>query len=209
MKITFDSLIPFTFNLQSVKFNFRKLKYFAVLAFPMAACVAFLTGGILTLLPVFLIFGVVPLVELLLPPDHTNFNDEEKEVRANDAFFDWFLYLLVPILAGVLLLFLFSISAQNLAVSDLIGRTLSMGVLCAVAINLGHELGHRSNRFEQFLGEIALLISLENHFLPYHNLGHHRNVGTPERPRDCSPKRTCLHILDSFAIRQLSASVAV
>jgi alkane 1-monooxygenase len=32
------------------------------------------------------------------------------------------------------------------------------------------------------LGEIALLISLENHFLPYHNLGHHRNVATPEDP---------------------------
>jgi alkane 1-monooxygenase len=37
-------------------------------------------------------------------------------------------------------------------------------------------------RIEQFLGEILLTSSLENHFLPYHNRGHHTNVGTPQDP---------------------------
>jgi len=58
-----------------------------------------------------------------------------------------------------------------------------MGILCGIfGINVGHELGHRSNRFEQFLGEILLLTSLETHFLPYHNSGHHHNVATPKDP---------------------------
>lgn len=55
--------------------------------------------------------------------------------------------------------------------------------MCGVfGINLGHELGHRSNRAEQFLGEILLLTSLENHFLPYHNYCHHKHVATPNDP---------------------------
>jgi alkane 1-monooxygenase len=48
--------------------------------------------------------------------------------------------------------------------------------------NLGHELGHRSNRAERFLGELLLLTSLENHFLPYHNYGHHKLVATAQDP---------------------------
>jgi alkane 1-monooxygenase len=182
MKILFDSFAQNSFSIQSVKLNIGKLKYFAVLAFPLAACVAFTTNGFLTLLPAILIFGLVPLIELLLPPDHTNFSEKEKTNLRNDSFFDWFLYLMIPILVSVLVLFLFSVSANNLTTFDFIGRVFSMGVLGGVSITLGHELGHRTNRLEQFLGEIALLISLENHFLPYHNLGHHRNVATPKDP---------------------------
>jgi len=182
MKITFDSIIPATYNLQSVISTIRKLKYGAVLVIPFSAIPAFFANGVLTLLPVYFFFVLVPVAELFLGPDHTNFSEQEKSGRLNDAFFDWLLYLLVPILVSVGVLFLFTISDSKIALSDLIGRTASMGMVCAVAINLGHELGHRANRLEQFLGETALLISLENHFLPYHNLGHHRNVATPEDP---------------------------
>ena len=58
-----------------------------------------------------------------------------------------------------------------------------MGILCGVfGINVGHELGHRNDRFAQFMGEILLLTSLETHFLPYHNSGHHLNVATHDDP---------------------------
>ena len=49
-----------------------------------------------------------------------------------------------------------------------------------IGINVGHELGHRNNRFDEFVGEILLLTSLDTHFLPYHNGGHHFNVATPK-----------------------------
>jgi len=55
-----------------------------------------------------------------------------------------------------------------------------MGIMCGVlGINLGHELGHRLNATDQILGELMLLTSLNTHFLPYHNGGHHFNVATP------------------------------
>jgi len=58
-----------------------------------------------------------------------------------------------------------------------------MGLMCGVfGINIAHELGHRRSRLERLLAEIMLLTSLEMHFLPYHNRGHHLNVATPDDP---------------------------
>ena len=113
MKIAFDSLIPISFRFDAVKTNVGRLKYFVVLAFPLSAFAAFASSGILTLLPAILLFVVVPILELIIKPDHTNFDDNEKDARANTLFFDWFLYALIPILLAVLLAFLFSISAEK------------------------------------------------------------------------------------------------
>ena len=69
---------------------------------------------------------------------------------------------------------------ESLTITEKIGRISSMGIMCGVfGINLGHELGHRLNKTEKFLGELMLLTSLNTHFLPYHNGGHHFNVATP------------------------------
>jgi len=58
-----------------------------------------------------------------------------------------------------------------------------MGLLCGTfGINVGHELGHRVNRFEQILAKALLLTSLYMHFFVEHNKGHHKNVATREDP---------------------------
>ena len=106
--------------------------------------------------------------------------EKEKLLAEKDPFYNLLLYLMVPLQVAYLIWFL---KLESVASSDSFGRALSMGIMCGViGINVGHELGHRLNRFEQFLGEILLLTSLENHFLPYHNRGHHTNVGTPSDP---------------------------
>ena len=56
----------------------------------------------------------------------------------------------------------------------------SMGIMSTIiGINVGHELGHRNNKLDEFLGGLLLLSTLNTHFLPYHNGGHHYNVATP------------------------------
>jgi alkane 1-monooxygenase len=56
-----------------------------------------------------------------------------------------------------------------------------MGTILGVnGINIGHELGHKTkDKFKTFLAHIMLLTSIQNHFIPYHNSGHHRDVATP------------------------------
>ena len=66
---------------------------------------------------------------------------------------------------------------------DTAGRIWVMGLLCGVfGINVGHELGHRVNAFEQTLAKALLLTSLYMHFFTEHNKGHHKRVATPDDP---------------------------
>jgi alkane 1-monooxygenase len=160
----------------------KKLKYLSILALPLTVFVSFNSSGVLTFLPVFVFFGLVPLLEMAFQPDAKNLDERERELAANDKYFDFLLYLMLPIQWGFLFYFFFTIS-ETTATLDLAGKIVSMGIMCGViGINLGHELGHRLSKVEQLIGEVLLLSSLENHFLPYHNRGHHHNVGTPNDP---------------------------
>ncbi|KUO68144.1 MAG: fatty acid desaturase [Lutibacter sp. BRH_c52] len=159
-----------------------KLKYLSAFLLAATVYVSFTNVGIWTYLPLLFSFGLIPLVELLFKPDAKNLSEEEKKKAATDSYFNLVLYAVVVLQVAFLIYFLMVIQ-ENLTTFDLIGRIVSMGILCGIfGINVGHELGHRSNRFEQFLGEILLLSSLETHFLPYHNSGHHHNVATPKDP---------------------------
>lgn len=157
----------------------NRLKYFFVYLLPLSVYASFNTTGILTFLPMILFFGFVPLLELTLKPDAGNMDKKIAHDEKNKTLYDWILYMAVPMQLGFLIYFLFIIQSTPVGSLEFFGRISSMGLLCGVlGINVGHELGHRLNRTEQFLGEVLLLTSLDTHFLPYHNAGHHRNVAT-------------------------------
>jgi len=161
----------------------KKLKYFIVFLLPVTVYLAFTNTSWWTFLPIIVYFGLVPLFELLLKPDKSNFDIAEEEKAKTDIFYDLILLLTVPVQIGFLIFFLFTIRDTAAWSMEFFGRISAMGLMCGVfGINIGHELGHRSNRGQRFLGEILLLTSLEMHFLPYHNSGHHFNVATPNDP---------------------------
>lgn len=160
----------------------KKLKYLTIFLLPLTVILSFTQSGYLTYTPIVIFFGIIPLLELLLPKDASNLEGKERELAEHDPFYSWLIYSLVPLQYGFLIWFLFVITETN-STLEIVGRVSAMGIMCGViGINVGHELGHRLNRAEQFLGELLLLTSLENHFLPYHNRGHHTNVATPGDP---------------------------
>ena len=160
----------------------NKLKYLSAFILALTVSIALTNKGIYTYLPVAVAFGIIPLIELFFKPNESNLNDIERELAKKDPFFNWLLYAVVPIQIIGVCYFLISIQ-EELSTFELVGRISALGILCGIfGINVGHELGHRSNRFQQFLGEILLITSLESHFLPYHNSGHHYNVATPNDP---------------------------
>ncbi|MBP6389414.1 MAG: alkane 1-monooxygenase [Flavobacteriales bacterium] len=128
-------------------------------------------------------FGFVPLRELLADPDHRNLTTAEEEVIGRDRLFDLLLYLMVPIVWGLLAYFLWRIAQPGQPWMDVLGRILSMGIVLGVyGINVGHELGHRSKGWERDLARVLLTSSLYAHFIIEHNRGHHRRVATIEDP---------------------------
>lgn len=156
-----------------------RLKYLLVYTLPVSVYVSFNSTGILTFFPIILFFGIVPFLELLTRPDSENLDKKIAQDEKNRSFYDWILYLAIPIQLSFLIYFLFVIQNTPFGTLEFFGRISAMGLMCGVlGINVGHELGHRNNRAQQFLGEILLLTSLDAHFLPYHNGGHHRNVAT-------------------------------
>jgi alkane 1-monooxygenase len=128
-------------------------------------------------------WGFIPLMELMIKPDPKNMSAAEEELVKADKVYDTMLYLIVVLQFAALYMFLQSMRTGDLSWVDTAGRIWVMGMLCGTfGINVGHELGHRVNKFEQTLAKMLLLTSLYMHFFIEHNKGHHKNVATPQDP---------------------------
>lgn len=136
-----------------------------------------------TFLPVMYSFMAIPLFELFMGPDPSNFSKDQEESRLDNILYDLQIYLMVPIQVFTLGYFLFSMQENGLLIMDKIGRISSMGLCCGIlGINIGHELGHRTKWYERWMAKINLMTSLNMHFMHEHNKHHHQMVSTPEDP---------------------------
>ncbi|MBU6159163.1 MAG: alkane 1-monooxygenase [Bacteroidetes bacterium] len=165
------------------RLSMRWYKYLSPFVVFVLAYFAFTMKGWLTFLPAIYGFVFIPLLELWMRPDEKNFSAAEEEIAKKDTKYDLILYAIVPLQYFFLFLFLISFSQPEIGTLEIVGRIVSMGLLCGVfGINVAHELGHRVNAFEQFLAKSLLLTSQYIHFFIEHNKGHHKHVGTPEDP---------------------------
>lgn len=159
----------------------KALKYFSILILPVLVYLSFTNYGWKTHLPAIVFFGIVPLLEFFIKPNKENFSKDEENKEKENKLYTYLLYLTLPVQIFFLIFFFYAIQENGLKNSEIFGRIFAMGIMCGViGINVGHELGHRNNRVDEFIGEVLLLTSLNTHFLPYHNGGHHFNVATPK-----------------------------
>lgn len=71
----------------------------------------------------------------------------------------------------------------HLGTIEKIALFFSIGVMSGtIGITYAHELAHQKPKFERWLGDILLAMSLYSHFRSEHLLVHHRYVGTPKDP---------------------------
>ncbi len=161
----------------------KDLKYLFAYIVPLLALIGLLAQGWWSYLLVIFVFGVVPFIEPLLSGSEENMSIEEKESQLSKKFFDYLLYFNVVIVYGILGLFIYTLNTADLSTFELIGSTLSVGiVLGACGINVAHELGHRRNIWENRMAQALLLPNLYMHFFIEHNQGHHKNVATDLDP---------------------------
>ena len=159
----------------------KKYYFLFIYSLPLVVYISLVSTGWKTLLPVLIYFGLVPLIELFFQPDPSNIDKSLESKMKEDTFYDWIILLIIPLHLFLLIKFLFVIDTTVVGSIEFYGRMSSIGIMLGVSgINLGHELGHRNNKGLQNLGELLLLTSLNTHFLPYHNAGHHLNVATPK-----------------------------
>lgn len=160
-----------------------KMKYLLAYSIPLISILGINEQGIASYSGVIFSFVILPILELVMPIDKSNYSESRIKSRLENNIFDYLLYVNILIVYGVLLFTLIKITNTKLELYELIGTILSLGiVLGANGINVAHELGHRKKRWERILGKLLLVPSHYTHFFVEHNLGHHLHVATPEDP---------------------------
>jgi alkane 1-monooxygenase len=129
-----------------------------------------------------LVFGVFPLLDLLIGVDPSNPPDSIVKWLEQDRYYRWCTYAFIPIQYAGLVFACWLWSSGDLGTVDSVGLALSVGVVSGVAINTAHELGHKRASLERWLSKVALAQSGYGHFFIEHNRGHHVRVATPEDP---------------------------
>jgi len=162
----------------------RDLRYLFAYTLPLSAALAVYLQGWWSYAAVAYAFGIIPILDLLVPQARSNEDGEETgERKLVGRFFDWLLYLNLPIFYGLLAYCFATVATTPLATYELLGLMLSVGIIAgSLGINVAHELGHRPTRSEQVLAQALLLPCLYMHFYIEHNRGHHKHVGTPHDP---------------------------
>ncbi len=168
--------------------NWKAFKYATPILIYALSVNAFFAKDIGIFLPLIVVWIGIPVLELLFKPDPSNMDAAEEEIAKTDRTYDYLLYMIVPMQYVALFLFLNSFTQEGIEGWMIAGRIFVMGLLCGTfGINVGHELGHRTVRFEQQLAKTLLLTSLYMHFYIEHNRGHHKRVSTPEDPSSARP----------------------
>lgn len=127
-------------------------------------------------------YCLVPIIDHLLPTDSSNPPAEVVPLLEEDPYYRVLTYLTVPIHYFTLIYTAYIVATQNLPWYAILGLALSVGVVNGLAINTGHELGHKKTTFERWLAKIVLAVVGYGHFLIEHNRGHHVDVATPIDP---------------------------
>ena len=181
----------------------KDLKYLAAYTLPVSAIISLYYQGYWSYFTPFYAFVIIPVLELLLPLDSSNINEDELETKKNKVLFDWLLYLNVPIVYGLLIYALWLVSSQSISTFEIIGLTFSIGIVLGTnGINVAHELGHRLKTKERHLGKLLLLPSLYMHFFIEHNFGHHLHAATHEDPATAKYNQTVYSFWITSVIRQ-------
>lgn len=181
----------------------KDLKYLAAFSIPLVAYVSVSLLGIwVWATPVFA-FLIIPVLELIFPQDPKNLSTSEAQNKSSKRLFDWLLYLNLPVVYSLVFYSLMLVTTTPLQPYEFFGLMISLGIVLGVnGINVAHELGHRQNTNERYLGKALLLPSFYMHFYIEHNYGHHLNAATPEDPATARYNQSVYSFWLTSTIRQ-------
>lgn len=134
------------------------------------------------LLPIALNYGIGPVMDWLLGEDPNNPPEEVVMQLERDRYYRRLTYAVVPLHYASLVGTAWYASSQDLSIFGILGIAIVAGITAGLAINTGHELGHKNSRIEKRLAKIVLALPAYGHFTIEHNHGHHRNVSTHGDP---------------------------
>lgn len=127
------------------------------------------------------VFGIIPVLDLLLGKDGLNPDESEDVPAMNSELF----YRLITLgwVAGYAVLLVWSmleLASGQFSLIGSIGWVVSIGIVGGLGINVAHELIHKDGKLETRAGGFLLSLVCYAGFKVEHLRGHHVHVSTPE-----------------------------
>lgn len=154
-------------------------------------------------LPLLLNYGLAPLIDWLIGEDRNNPPEAVVMQLDRDPYYRRLTWIVVPLHFVALIGTAWYAGTQDLSTGAILGLAVIAGMISGLAINTGHELGHKNSSFEKLLAKIVLAVAAYGHFTIEHNRGHHRDVATPE---DSASARMGESIY-RFALREVPGAI--
>ncbi|MBT8092828.1 MAG: alkane 1-monooxygenase [Gammaproteobacteria bacterium] len=134
------------------------------------------------LLPFAVNYLAAPLLDWVIGEDNNNPPEAVVIQLDQDRYYRWLTYIIVPLHFIMLVACAYYATTQALSWWAFVLIAIFAGLTAGLAINSGHELGHKNSRIEKTLAKIVLAVAAYGHFSIEHNRGHHRDVSTPADP---------------------------
>ena len=138
------------------------------------------TGNVhLAWVPIVLFYVLIPLLDTLIGEDkHDILGQMESEAELS-RFYKYMVHGLMPVIYMTWLYGAWFVVNYELPLSSYIALGIAHGWGLAFAINSGHEVGHKTDKFSKWMALLMLAPSFYGHFRIEHNMGHHSDVATP------------------------------
>ncbi len=146
---------------------------------PLTIVSAYLGGLFLLLVPA-TVFILLPLFDLGVGKDTSNPSEDDFLKIQNDVYYKILTIVWAFLQLAFVLWSIWEISTKTYSLYEFLLFALSVGIVTGgIGITVGHELGHKSSKFEQFLSKMVYMTVCYMHFFIEHNFGHHVHVSTP------------------------------
>lgn len=150
-------------------------------------------------IPLVFIYIFIPVLDWMFSEDQTNPPEAVVPELEKKPYYRLVTYLMLPVHFFSLYYAIAFMVNNPLPVWMFITTVISLGLFGGLAVNLGHEMGHKKNTIDKNLAKLALASGGYGHFNIEHNAGHHKDVATPEDTASAKFGESIYH----FALREI------
>lgn len=123
------------------------------------------------------------MLDPLYGVDNENFDAKESALQKEEKYYRIILRTWVIVQSCMMIWLIYLFIYEDLSIHMQVLLILNTMIMNGgVGITIAHELGHKTNKLDKFLGKFLLVQVGYGHYWVEHNRGHHVHVATPEDP---------------------------
>jgi alkane 1-monooxygenase len=149
----------------------------------LAVVMLYYTGSFwFTLMPMTVYYFLVPIMDWAIGEDENNPPEAIIEQLSEDQYYRILLFASVPVFYASFIVSIWAIGTFDMPIWAALALAIGAGSASGSGITVGHELGHKPNRLDQWGAKLVNAVTGYAHFCIEHNRGHHTMVATPDDP---------------------------